>query len=76
MVIIFHLKPVRLWKQRFKKCLGVIEPSVSAYSSLTVLVPKQDESVRLCIDFRKLNKVTKFDANRCRTNAEYGGGNQ
>ena len=42
--------------------LGVIEPSVSPYWSAIVLVQKKDGSVRFCIDFRKLNKVTEFDA--------------
>ena len=42
--------------------LGVIEPSISPYSSPIVLVPKKYGSVRFCIDFRKLNKVTEFDA--------------
>ena len=42
--------------------LGVIEPSISQNSSPIVLVPKKDGSVRFCIHFRKLNKVTEFDA--------------
>ena len=40
----------------------MIEPSISPYSSPGVLFPKKDGSVRFCIDFRKVNKVTEFDA--------------
>ena len=42
--------------------LGIIEKSVSPYSSPVVLVLKKDSSVWFCIDFWKLNKVTEFDA--------------
>lgn len=41
---------------------GIIEPSFSPYNSGVVLVRKENGSVRLCSDFRKLNAVTKFDS--------------
>nr|XP_037287184.1 uncharacterized protein LOC119180146 [Rhipicephalus microplus] len=37
--------------------LGVIERSTSAYHSPIVVVKKKDGTMRLCIDFRQLNKV-------------------
>lgn len=42
--------------------LGVIEPSISAYASPIVVVRKSDGTNRLCVDYRKINKITVFDA--------------
>uniref|UniRef100_A0A3Q1GC55 Gypsy retrotransposon integrase-like protein 1 n=1 Tax=Acanthochromis polyacanthus TaxID=80966 RepID=A0A3Q1GC55_9TELE len=42
--------------------LGVIEPSTSEWSNPIVLVLKKDGSIRFCIDFRKVNAQSAFDA--------------
>ena len=41
---------------------GVIEESKSPWRSPVVMVPKPDNTYRMCVDLRKLNSVTKFDA--------------
>lgn len=69
-------KPVRIPVRRFhgplaqeieKECAdllesGIIQYSKSPYSAPVVPVRKPDGSLRLCIDYRKLNNVTKGDS--------------
>lgn len=42
--------------------IGAAKPGQSDWSSAVVLVPKPDQSWRLCIDYRKVNQATHTDA--------------
>ena len=40
----------------------IVQPSSSPWASPIILVPKKDGSLRFCIDYQKLNSVTRKDA--------------
>lgn len=51
-------------KETIQKMLeeGFIEPSISEWVAPIVFAPKKDSSLRLCIDYRRLNSVTIRDS--------------
>ncbi|XP_075777530.1 uncharacterized protein LOC142827202 [Pelodiscus sinensis] len=64
-----HIRPLprKMWRpvqeelQRMLQ-MGVIRESKSEWRSPIVLVPKPDGTIRFCIDFRKINAISRFDA--------------
>ena len=46
------------WAIQELLALGHIQPSMSPFASSVVLVKKKDSTLRMCIDYRALNKKT------------------
>ena len=55
------------WLVQNMLIVGIIEASSSAWSSLVVLVVKKDGDggLHFCVDYRRLNNVTKKDPLPC-----------
>ena len=43
-------------------CQGIIQPSNSSYASQVVIVWKNFGEIHFCVDYRKLNSITIWDA--------------
>ncbi|GJZ70667.1 putative nucleotidyltransferase, ribonuclease H [Tanacetum coccineum] len=58
----YHMEPLELQelKEQLQELLdrGFIRPSVSPWGALVLFMKKKDGSMRLCIDYKELNRVT------------------
>ncbi len=41
---------------------GIINKLLSSWASSIIIIVKKNKSLRYCIDYRKLNKITKTNA--------------
>ncbi|CAK1588069.1 unnamed protein product [Parnassius mnemosyne] len=61
----YRLTPAKkeIMKAELEKMLqeGLINECESTWPSPAVLIPKKDNTVRFCVDYRKLNSITKTD---------------
>ena len=63
-IVPYRISPLQLSKLKKKEKLeellekNFLRPSASPWGALVLFVKKKDESLRLCIDYRQLNKVT------------------
>ena len=55
-----ELKELKLQLQKLLD-KGFIRPSVSLWGALVLFVKKKDSSMRICIDYRQLNKITVWN---------------
>ena len=58
-----HIRVLKAEVDKLQKA-GAVVPSTCPFASPTILVNKKEGSMRLCIDYRKLNAVTKKDAHQ------------
>ena len=58
----------RVYKETVKKEIelmlkeGIIESASSEWASPMVIIKKKDDTIRLCVDYRRLNAMTQVDA--------------
>lgn len=57
-----HKKKIMEKEVEYLLSHGLAEPSMSPWASPCILVPKPDDSHRLCTDYRKVNQVTLKDS--------------